>query len=161
MGNKCLCTSISMQNKTYPFVPLQGSRYTFTSIGKKRIVKQVIFTPTGNRGIFNLGFGDIMPDGSIDDKANSNNGDIVSVLATVVEILKDFTSKHPLAEVFFTGSTQERTRLYTRILKTYYGNFSKQFKVTGLIPERDHYILLPFEPKADLRFLGFIIQRIH
>lgn len=100
-----------------------------------------------------------MPDGSIDDKANSNNGDIVRVLATVVEILKDFTSKYPHSEVFFSGSTQERTRLYTRILRTYYYDFSKQFNIRGVILEDDHYTLLSFEPKADLKFEGFIIQR--
>jgi hypothetical protein len=52
-----------MQLNSYPFVT-QGGLYTFTSIGKKRIVKQVRFKPTGIRNIFNLGFGDLMPDGS-------------------------------------------------------------------------------------------------
>jgi hypothetical protein len=88
-----------MKDKSYPYDQTQGSRYTFTSVGKKRIVKQVIFTPTGIRNIINMGFGDIMPDGSIDDTANSNNGDT--------------------------------------------------------------YSQLPFEPKADLKFIGFLIQRIH
>jgi hypothetical protein len=36
-----------------------------------------------------MGFGDRLPDGSIDDTANSNNGDIVKVLATVIAVLKD------------------------------------------------------------------------
>lgn len=117
--------------------------------------------PTGINNIFNLGFGDLMPDGSIDDKANSNNGDIVRVLATVVEILFDYTSKYPGIEIFFAGSTQERTKLYTRILKTYYASFSRQFTMKVIVVEEGRYTVLPFEPKADLKFAGFLIQRIY
>lgn len=102
-----------------------------------------------------------MPDGSIDDKANSNNGDIVRVLATVVEILFDYTSKYPGIEIFFAGSTQERTKLYTRILKTYYASFSRQFTMKVIVVEEGRYTVLPFEPKADLKFAGFLIQRIY
>jgi len=58
----------------------------------------------------NLGIGDLLPNGSFDDKANSNNGDILKVLATVVYILKHYTSQNPEIMVFFTGSTKERTR---------------------------------------------------
>jgi hypothetical protein len=150
-----------MKDKTYPYDQTQGSRYTFTSIGKKRIVKQVIFTPTGIRNIINMGFGDLMADGAIDDKANSNNGDIIRVLATIVEILMDFTSRYPNVQIFFAGSTQDRTRLYTRILKTYYSNFSKQFVINTIIQDGDGFIQVPFEPKASLKFIGFLIQRIY
>ena len=150
-----------MKDSTYPYDHVQASRYTFTSIGKKRIAKEVVFTHTGIRNIVNMGFGDLLPDGSIDDKANSNNGDIVRVLATIVQILIDFTSKFPNTEIFFSGSTQERTKLYTRILRTYYASFNKEFTINVLIKERDGYSELPFEPKADLKFLGFLIKRIH
>ena len=150
-----------MKDNTYPYDHAQASRYTFTSIGKIRIAKEVVFTHTGIRNIVNMGFGDLLPDGSIDDKANSNNGDIVRVLATIVQILIDFTSKFPNTEIFFSGSTQERTKLYTRILRTYYASFNKEFTINVLIKERDGYSELPFEPKADLKFLGFLIKRIH
>jgi hypothetical protein len=96
----------------------------------------VDFTPSGIKNIVNIGFGDLMPDGSIDDKANSNNGDIVKVLATIVEILKHFTIQHPQAVIYFRGNTVERTKLYTRVLKTYYSVFSKEFKMIGIIGTR-------------------------
>jgi len=70
--------------------------------------------------IVNMGFGDVLPDGSIDDKANSNNGDIVKVLGTIVQIMIDFTNKFPDLEIFFTGSTPERSKLYFRIIRTHY-----------------------------------------
>ncbi|HTI07638.1 MAG TPA: hypothetical protein VL832_03745 [Puia sp.] len=148
-------------NPYYPYDRTQASRYTFTSIGKKRINKEVVFTHTGIRDIVNMGFGDILPDGSIDDKANSNNGDIVRVLSTIVHILIDFTSRFPNKEIFFSGSTQERTKLYARILRTYYASFRKQFIINVLIKEGETYTELPFEPKADLKFHGFIIKRIY
>jgi hypothetical protein len=44
-----------------------ANRYIFTSVGKRPIVKQVIFTYTGIDNIINMGFGDLQPDGSIDD----------------------------------------------------------------------------------------------
>jgi hypothetical protein len=150
-----------MKNKIYQYSRIEGTRYTFTSVGKRRIVKQVIFTPTGIRNIINMGFGDLMPDGTIDDKVNSNNGDIVRVLATTVEILSDFISIYPNTRIFFAGSTKERTRLYARILKTYYPNFSKQFIISVLVEKGDAYSLLPFEAKADLEYSGFLIERIH
>jgi hypothetical protein len=63
----------------------------------------------------------ILSDGTIDDTSNSNNGDIVKVLATVISILKDFTLKNPKAYVFFTGSTDERVKLYVVLVtKTFH-----------------------------------------
>ena len=150
-----------MKDNTYPYDHTQASRYTFTSVGKKRIEKEVVFTHTGIRNIINMGFGDLLPDGSIDDKANSNNGDIVRVLATTIQILIDFTSKFPDSVIFFSGSTQERTKLYTRILRTYYSTFSKEFIVNVLVKDGEAYSELPFEPKSDLKFHGFLIRRIY
>ena len=86
---------------------------------------------------------------------------MVRVLATTVEILSDFISIYPNTRIFFAGSTKERTRLYARILKTYYPNFSKQFIISALVEEGDEYSLLPFEPKANLEYSGFLIERIH
>ena len=149
-----------VKDNTYPYDQTQASRYTFTSIGKKRIVKEVVFTHTGTRNIFNIGFGDVLPDGSLDDRANSNNGDIVRVLGTMFQILIDFTSKFPDTEIFFSGRTQERTKLYTRILRTYYTSFNKQFFINVLIEDGADYAELPFEPKADLNCLGFLVKRI-
>jgi len=62
--------------------------------------------------------------------------------------------------VLARGSTQE-TKLYTRVLRTYYASFNKQFIINVLITEGDGYAELPFEPKANLKFLGFLIKRIH
>ncbi len=75
------------------------------------------FTPLALKKIYNLGFEDLLASGKIDDKANSNNGDIIKVLSTVILIIKDFTEENPEAKIAFSGSPKERTALYQRILK--------------------------------------------
>src|SRR5260370_38780359 len=91
--------------------------YTFTSVGRSRIEKMVEFANGGIENVYNLAFGDLQPNGTIDDASNSNNGDIVKVLVTVISILKDFTEKNPKAYVAFTGSRDDRIKLYRRILR--------------------------------------------
>lgn len=108
----------------------------------------------------NLGFGDLRPDGSIDDKINSNNGDIVQVMATIIEILKDFTKNHPNAIIHFEGSTKERTRLYARILKTYYSTFSKEFHVFAFVEENGRDRLLQFDPRVNTEYSAFLVKKI-
>ena len=147
-------------NPYYPFNQVHSNRYTFVSTGKRPIKKAVDFTYTGWGKIVNMGFGDLLPDGTVDDKANSNNGDLVMVLGTTIEILKMFTVQFPDAEIFIAGSTQARTRLYTRIVKNYYSKFSKEFIISVLTKEGDAYIEMPYEPKSHIAFIGFLIKRI-
>jgi len=99
-----------MSSTPYPYNRKLSTRYTFISIGNRSIHKVVEFTPT-SVDLYNLGFGDLLPDGKVNDTINSNNGDIVKVLATVVQIIKDFTKEYPHVKVVFTGSTNERTML--------------------------------------------------
>jgi hypothetical protein len=149
-----------MYQAAYSYDHPDVTRYTFTSVGRKRIEKIVEFTDVGYDNVFNLAFGDLMPDGSIDDKSNSNNGDIVRVLATVIGILKDFTSENPAAYVAFTGSTEELMKLYTRILKSYYSIFNKEFKISGFIKVDDNFEEVQFDPKLTVNYTVFLIKRI-
>jgi hypothetical protein len=144
----------------YPYKLTTSTRYIFISLGKKRIEKVVDFIPLGIRNIINLGFGDLMPDGTIADRVNSNNGDLIKVLATVIDILKHFTTRYPQAIIYFRGSTNERTKLYGRILKTYYTLFSKEFTIIGIVGTRDDNQTVPFDPLADVEYLAFLIKRI-
>ncbi len=100
-----------------------------------------------------------MPDRSIDDKANSNNGDIIKVLSTIIYIIKDFTEENPESKIAFTGSTKERTALYQRILKTYLDTFCKEFLITALEGPSNS----PKETESDAGhkepYLAFFIKR--
>jgi hypothetical protein len=51
-------------------------------------------------------------DGSINDMSTTDNQDMPKILATIARIIKIFLDKYPERQVFFTGSTISRTRLY-------------------------------------------------
>ena len=150
-----------MTHVPYSYEHPHSRRYLFVSLGKKRIEKVVDFVPLKEKNLMNFGFGDLLPDGSIDDKANSNNGDILKVMATVVDILKHFTSNHPQIVIYFAGSTDERTALYARILKTYYTVFTREFSIFGIIGTEKKSKAIPFDPQANLEYLAFLIKRIN
>lgn len=144
----------------YPYKQTYAFRYSFLSKGKKSIIKIVEFTPTRVNNIFNLGFGDLLPNSKIDDTANSNNGDIIKVISTVIQIISDFTEDFPHAKIVFTGSTPERTVLYKRILKTYLELFSKTFIITALVATQEGYKEVLFEPMNNINYSAFFVKRI-
>ena len=149
-----------MTQAPYEFDPLTSGRFTFTSVGKKKIEKVVDFIPSGTPNIMHLSFGDQLPDGSIDYIAVSDNGDISRVLATVVAIVNHFTSSRPEVRIYFEGSTIGRTRLYKRMLKTYYPIFSKLYMIWGVVKIGDDLESIPFHPSAAIIYFGFLIKRI-
>jgi hypothetical protein len=63
-----------MASDSYLYNHEKADRFIFTSLGKVAIVKAVDFTPTNIKDLYSLSFGDLLPDGSLDDMANSNNG---------------------------------------------------------------------------------------
>ena len=63
-----------MNRPPYFYDRRYATRYTFVSKGQKgAILKVVQFSPTSAKNILNLSFGDLQPDGSIDDTVNTNN----------------------------------------------------------------------------------------
>ncbi len=149
-----------MGQQRYSYNKNLETRYSFTSRGKRNIKKVVEFSPTSFGNLYNMGFGDLLQDGSTDDTSNSNNGDIVKVLATVIHILKEFTHVHPHIKVVFTGTTKERTLLYRRILKSNLSEFSKNFIISGLIKKGDRYTEINFEPDKEVEYEAFFIKKI-
>ena len=149
-----------MNLSSYPFSLTGATRYIFISEGKKNIEKAVEFTQLKISNTYNIAFGDTLPDGSIDDMAISNNGDIIKVLATVVKILENFLDKFPESTVFFAGSTEERTMLYGRIMKTYYSEFEEKFDISAFIVLKEELRQVAFEPTKNLNYNAFFIKRI-
>jgi hypothetical protein len=60
----------------------------------------------------------------------------------------------------FTGSTEERMKLYNRILKSYYSTFNKEFKISGFIKAGDDFEEVQFDPKLIINYTVFLIKRI-
>jgi len=111
-----------------------GLAYEFISEGpngsiKKRIEFSLLFEA---EQIYNLGFGDIGSDNTIDDMERSNNADTNKVLATVAFCVEDFLNFVPEATVFATGSTLSRTRLYRMAITTHIQQFPDYLEVSGL-----------------------------
>lgn len=150
---------LRMSQKPYPFKRF-WDEYEFVSIGKSEIVKSVEFIPFDVPNTFNLCLGDVMPDGSIDDRANSNNGDLPRVLSTVVEIITNFTADLPSARVIFGGNNAIRTALYRRILKNNYELLSATYKITGVIINDDAMEEEePFDPLSEKEYVYFVVER--
>lgn len=148
-----------MNKEPYSFNREVSTRYRFVSSGRKRVEKIVEFTPLHVENVYNLGFGDLLPNGEIDDKANTNNDDIVKVLSTVIHIVVDFTEDRPAAKIAFTGSTSERTALYQRILRTYAETFGKEFTISALKGPARSPVETAFDPGCKEAYLAFFVKR--
>lgn len=77
-------------------------------------------------------------------------------MATVVEIVQKFTAEYNEAKIFFAGSTTSRTTLYRRILRTYYADFIKEFKITAVLEERNILLEQRFDPQSETKYLAFL-----
>ena len=106
--------------------------YTFISEGKQgKILKMVRFQEI-DESMVNLGFGDfIQSTWQVDDKVVSDNGDMVKVLATVLEILDIFLNENPEISVFITGSSPSRVRLYQIAITTNFSLLLKKYLISG------------------------------
>ena len=99
---------------TYPYIVSNDNHtYEFVSKGPKGDITKVVEYTRIDTNIYNLGFGDKNnTTGLINDLSVSNNLDSQKVLLTVIATLYYFTGIHKNAEIFATGSTEARTRLY-------------------------------------------------
>ena len=121
-----------MNKHTYPVEIEDDNIFSFLSIGKNGIILKMVEIAEIQEGVYSLGFGDYnFTTESVDDKANSNNGDIEKVLATIFGIMIDFLNKNPSKTIFFAGSTPFRTQLYQRIVNTYFDEFSSILEIQG------------------------------
>jgi hypothetical protein len=129
--------------------------YTFISEGKQgKILKMVRFQEI-DESMFNLGFGDFIQSTSqVDDKIVSNNGDMVKVLATVLEILDIFLNENPEVSVFITGSSPSRVRLYQIAITTNFSLLSKKYLISGFREDdwEDFQKNIPYE--------AFLVQKL-
>lgn len=149
-----------MKRDFYEYSRDEEGFYRFTSRGKKTIVKVVGFTSTNDKNIFNLWFGDLLADESIDDMAISNNGDMVKVLATVIQIAREFISTKPVqTKIIFIGSSDQRMILYQRILKRNYTELSLEFVISAGIIHKGFYEERTFTDVDNAEYLAFLIKR--
>lgn len=108
--------------------------FEFISIGNKgSIVKVIKYTKINEDPlVYNLGFGDKnLTYQTIDDRAVTNNGDTDRVLATVAFTIYAFYQEYPDANVYLSGSTASRTRLYQININKFHDHISRDFIIYG------------------------------
>lgn len=116
------------------------SVFGFTSTGRRGdILKLVQFRHiqtevSTNR--YNLGLGDWVDD-RVDGDIITNNGDIKKVMATIGRIVLLYTSQFPEREIFASGSTRDRSRLYQMLVSNNLEEIEKDFHVFGIRCQND------------------------
>lgn len=140
----------------YPFYQFtlsgEALRYEFTSVGKQSISKVVIFSTTDLSGIYSLTLANLLPDGSLDDMTINDNGDMETILATVLQCMIAFLDQYPKAIVAFSGSSMARTRLYRIAIVRELQAATNRFNIWGLTQEA----VEPFTPNRP--YEGFLIS---
>lgn len=132
--------------------------FSFVSEGPKGEIKIVVqFNATENPAIYNLAFGNLLIDGSVDDTIKNDNKDRNKVLATVAAAVYEFTSKYPEKLIFFTGSTPERTRLYRMALTNNFDELGVDFDIFGVELQPDNYSVEKLRKGKD--YFGFMVKR--
>ena len=132
--------------------------YQFTSEGPKgKIVKVIQFTQTQNIEIYNLAFGNLRNDGSVDDETTNDNKDRNKILATIAAAVYEFSSQYPDKLIFFCGTTPERTRLYRMALSVNFEELKNDFRIYGILKGMNAFEQVPFRRGVD--YFGFMIKR--
>lgn len=132
-----------MNENAYPFTLSRTEfRYEFVSISAKKEVKKIVLlTETVDSDIYNLALLDLLEDGELSDISETNNDDLKTVIATVIQIINDFLTKNHDTFVLFRGSDARRQRLYRIIISRELAEISKKFKIFGI----SNGISAPFE----------------
>lgn len=143
---------------TSDYYPVSASedflRFDFDSVGPRGIIrKAIIYSPLpSNPDVYNLGFGDLLADGGIDDLVVSDNGDMEDVLGTVARTIELFLRNYPTRKIFLTGSTDIRTRLYRIAIAKSLTIIADSFHILGIRNEG----VEPFV--KGVKYEGFLIM---
>ena len=106
--------------------------FEFESQGPKGTIKKIARFLRIGQQLYSFGFGDFDDTtGDISDTVVSNNGDGAKVLATVANIIHDFTAVFEQSTIFIRGSTPARTRWYQMNINIYWMEISVLFDVFG------------------------------
>ncbi len=142
-----------------PFYPYQLSedalRFDFYSVSNsKRIHKVVQYSPIpDNETIFQLSFGDLKNDNTLDFLTVSDNQDMKKVLATVIQTIFKFFELKPDKIIVFIGSTETRTRLYRIIINKLLDEMKLYFDIMGIREDGSRELFI-----QNQQYLAFLIS---
>jgi hypothetical protein len=144
------------QYYTAAYVADDLSIFEFISSGKHgHIRKRILFQPTDFKGVYNLAFGDLSPDGEIDDQTVSNNGDRDKILATIVRSVDLYTNRYPRRWIYLMGNTNGKARLYRMAVTLHFKELSEKFEVYCRVEGETEFLRF----QKDLPVTGFLVKR--
>lgn len=145
-----------MEEKAYSFSLVRTEfRYEFFSTSTEKVVKKVVlFTETSASMVYNLALLDELENGELSDISETNNNDLVMVMATVIQIVDEFLKIKPKYFVIFKGSDERRQRLYRIIISRELLKIQRKFDIFGGIGED---FIADFEPNKEYDF--YIIRQ--
>lgn len=109
----------------------EATQFVFLSEGNKgRVMKAVIISPY-DRNRWNLAFGDVQPDGEIDDTVKTNNNDVAKVIGTVAKAALLFSEKHPECSLVIFPVDEKRKWLYNLIFRRRLTEIRAIFEIFG------------------------------
>ena len=127
-------------------------KYKFLSRGPKGAITKIIeFQKTAIPNFYNLAFGNLNHDGTIDDLTVNDNKDRNKILATVALVVYEFTKGNNKL-IFFAGSTPE-TRLYRMAITLNLETLTTDFEIFGVLKNQEMFIDVPFE--KGINYHGF------
>jgi hypothetical protein len=100
-----------------PYMHLQALRdfsaFQFTSAGLAgSVTREVRFNGQKDAGVYNLDLRDLPVSKKDDPGRVTNQGDMNTVLATLVQIIEIYTERYPRRSIRLRGDTQEKAHLY-------------------------------------------------
>ncbi len=145
------------QNSYEVKVSQDRQQYWFVSSGKNGDITKVVTMQTMKRaGRFNLALADEI-NGKLDYKSKTDNGDLDYVFATISEIVIYFTKFFPASEIFITGNTPVKTRLYQMKVSNNLEWINNEFEVFGMTDESGNGDFTPF--KMGINYKGILVTR--
>ncbi len=121
-----------MITKTYEIAQNEtATQFLFFSEGiKGRILKAVLISHI-ERHRWNLAFGDVGAGWEIDDKAKTNNNDVVKVLGTIAQAALVFSETYPDRSLMIFPVDEKRKRLYNWVFRRRLTEIQSVFHVFG------------------------------
>ena len=107
-----------------PYMHLQALRdfsaFQFTSTGKAgSVTRQVRFNGQKDAGVYTLDLRDLPVTKKDDPGRITDQGDMKTVLATLIQIIEIYTERYPRRSIRLKGDTQEKSFLYRAALDHY------------------------------------------
>lgn len=132
--------------------------FQFYSEGPKGIIPIQVQFQRMNVRMFNLVFGSLIENSTINDEANLRNHDRDKILATVAAAVSEFIGAFPDRVIFFTGSTPSRCRLYRMAIGINFDQLATSYDIFGVVFSSGKFRLERFIKNKD--YQEFIIERI-